>query len=89
MGQMSALALDIEDMHRDGMTAAQIAQELDIPRSTVEEFIEAILTQDWDDHVDFAHDALERDHDEPYEPEEEYFPDPDSEYEGRYDLHDY
>jgi|LakMenE18May11ns_1017448.scaffolds.fasta_scaffold5220318_1 hypothetical protein len=51
-----------------------------------------------DDFEDFYHDHLERDCDEGYEPEDGYepdedyepsYPDPDSEYENRYDLGDY
>jgi hypothetical protein len=47
-----------------------------------------------DDDVDFVHhDSLERDHDERYEyepvDEDAYYPDPDAEYENRYDLGDY
>ena len=46
-----------------------------------------------DDDVDFVHhDSLERDHDERYEYEpgdDDYYPDPDAEYENRYELDDY
>ena len=47
---------------------------------------ELMMEQEVYDQENFYHDELERDWDERYEPE---YPDPDAEYESRYELEDY
>ena len=44
------------------------------------------MEQELYDQENFYHDELERDWDERYEPE---YPDPDAEYESRYELEDF
>jgi len=90
---MSDLMIDLQDEIRLGaLSFAEIARKYEVPTSWVNEAWELLCEQEAEAEQFFDqgfHDELERDHDEPYEPEggeDAYL---DSWYEDQYDLGDY
>jgi len=88
MSRISDLEMDLQDEILQGeLSYHQIAQKYDVPLSWVYEAAGMIIDDQHDQG--YHHDSLERDHDEPYEPEggeDSYL---DSSYEDQYDLGDY
>lgn len=88
MGTLKSLVADIQEEIQLGVLSfAAIAQKYEVPMSWVNEAWEELCEQEAQSEP--YHDELERDHDEPYVPDEEYYPDPDSWYEAQYELEDY
>jgi hypothetical protein len=71
----------LDDIDEGLLSLEQIAEKHEVSRREVQElaFVGDVLGT-------FFYDELEREHDEPFEPE---YPDPDSSYENQYDLGDY
>jgi hypothetical protein len=85
MSKMSELALDIqEEIDRGEFTFQQIADKYGVSLREVDALAFEIMEQDV-----MLYDHMERDWDEPYEPEGYDYPDPDAEYESRYELEDF
>lgn len=84
---MSDLMIDLQDEIRLGVLSFQeIARKYEVPVSWVQEAWEELCEQEHQEaemEASYSHDHLERDCDEPYEP------DCDSWYEDQYDLGDY
>lgn len=75
-----------DDIEQGELSFQQIAIKHEVTLREVEQ-----LARDMADdfsYEDRYYDELERDHDEPYEPDE-YVPDPDAWYEDQYDLGDF
>lgn len=84
MSKMRDLVTDIlADIDAGEMTFEQIAIKHDVSLREVND-----LALESAEQASFFHDELERDHDEPYEYDDCY-PDPDAEYESRYELEDF
>lgn len=84
---MRDLIIDIQDEIALGaLSFAQIAQKYEVPVSWVQEAWDLLCEREADIEQPTYHDELERDWDEPYEPEDRYL---DSSYEDQYDLGDY
>lgn len=82
MGAVKSMVFDIqEDINAGELSFEQIAAKYDVSLREVDQLAFEVAEQDT-----FYHDELERDWDEPYEPE---YPDPDVEYESRYELEDF
>lgn len=85
MSAYKDMIIDIQDEIEAGeLTLEQIAAKYEF---SVKEI--TLLAQEMAEQDTFYHDGFERDHDEPYEQEEQYYPDPDAHYENQYDLEDY
>ncbi len=85
---MRDLIIDLQaEIQLGVLSFAEIAQKYEVPTSWVNEAWNLLCEQEAEAEQ-FAgyHDELERDHDEPYEPD---YPDPDAEYESRYELEDF
>lgn len=78
MGYMNSKATAIEDMLCDGYTYAEIAEALDMSVPQVKAYITMLEDCDRDPYEqeeyytneDYYYDHMERDHDEPYEPDD-------------------
>lgn len=75
----------IQEAIMAGVPFYEIAEEFGLSVTEVRDM--AITMYENEQFGSSSHDHLERDHDEPYEPEESV-PDPDSWYESQYDLGD-
>lgn len=82
MGAVKSMVFDIqEDINAGELSFEQIAAKYEVSLREVDMLAFEVAEQDT-----FYHDELERDWDEAYEPE---YPDPDAEYESRYELEDF
>ena len=82
MSKMRDLVTDITaDIDEGLLSFEQIAVKHEVSLREVDMLAMEIAEQDT-----FYHDELQRDWDEAYEPE---YPDPDAEYESRYELEDF
>lgn len=82
MGAVKSMVIDIqEDIDAGELSFEQIAAKYDVSLREVDLLAFEVAEQDT-----FYHDELQRDWDEPYEPD---YPDPDVEYESRYELEDF
>ena len=74
-----------EDIQLGVLSFREIALKHNVPFAWVNEAWDMLCEQEAEEEQ-FNHDHLERDCDEPYEPEDAYL---DASYEDRYDLGDY
>ena len=82
---MRDLIIDIQnDILAGVLSFAEIAVKHEVPTSWVNEAWDLLCEQEAEAQANQSYDELERDHDEPYEPELN-----DSWYEDQYDLGDY
>ena len=76
-----------EDIWVGVLSFREIALKHNVSIAWVNEAWDMLCEQEAEAEAEqFSHDHLERDHDEPYEPEDAYL---DASYEDRYDLGDY
>ena len=82
MSAIKNFVFDIQEEINSGeLSFEQIATKYGVSLREVDQLAFEVAEQDC-----FYHDEMERDRDEPYEPE---YPDPDAEYESRYELEDF